>query len=65
MVSENVVDLRVSRSVGRFTCLPAMFFLHENGIFMEESCGGEKPNEMVAVFIPEPISKIPDPIFLF
>ena len=32
---------------------------------MEKSCGGEKPNETVAVFVPEPISKLPDPIFLF
>ena len=32
---------------------------------MEKSCGGEKPNKTVAVFVPEPTSKLPDPIFPF
>ena len=63
-VGENVVDLRVSRSVGRFPCPPAMFFLHEDGIAMKKSCGGEEPNKTEPFSFRSPISKLPDPMFL-
>ncbi|KAK6750003.1 hypothetical protein RB195_002165 [Necator americanus] len=53
-VGEYVVDVRTSRTIGRFPCPPTMIVLHEKRIPMKEAGGEQQPSETIAIFIPVP-----------